>query len=260
MPGSENNQYTLRRFPRKTHHPTSAMTLQPTPVTTDFEISISQHVILHQPHTFTDVFTLPHALAERFAPILTSFFLTNISPPPVGTDLAGNTYYYFRPHASVKPRRILQHNPRIPYSDISIPVQWHQWLRNTRSSAPTIQELQTDVARKDQLKQLVAAADQRWASKPSVLDQPRRRNQELGVGDGEGSMGVIGRKGESTEALDGGEGKGQILEEGVKGEDVRDSWGEGKKGRGENPWIKARPRGAGEGYQPESWQPPGLRR
>ncbi|KAL8802444.1 MAG: hypothetical protein Q9182_003812 [Xanthomendoza sp. 2 TL-2023] len=176
-----------------------------------------------------------------------------------GADLAGNKYYYFRPHASSKPRRILQQNPRIPYSDIVIPVQWHQWLRHTRLTAPTIHELESDETRKEQLKVLAAEADRRWASKPSVLDKPRRRNQELGVGDGEGRVGVVGRKGESPNAaVD--RGDGQRLGEGVKGEDVRDSWGEGEKGRGENPWIKARPRGAGEGYQPESWQPPGAGR
>ncbi|KAL8927017.1 MAG: hypothetical protein Q9208_002562 [Pyrenodesmia sp. 3 TL-2023] len=169
-----------------------------------------------------------------------------------GVDLAGNSYYYFRPSIGTRPRRILKQNPRIPYSDIKIPVQWHQWLRYTRPAAPSIQELQIDVERKEQLKQLAAAADARWASKPSVLDAPRRRNQELGVGDGEGQIGVVGRRGESSE----GEAEGQRLGEGVKGEDVRDNWGEGKKGRGENPWIKKRPTGAGEGYQPGSWQPP----
>ncbi|KAL8809596.1 MAG: hypothetical protein Q9223_007901, partial [Gallowayella weberi] len=69
-----------------------------------------------------------------------------------GADLAGNKYYYFRPHTAAKPRRILQQNPRIPYSDIVIPVQWHQWLRHTRPTAPTIQELQSDETRKEQLK------------------------------------------------------------------------------------------------------------
>lgn len=90
-----------------------------------------------------------------------------------------------------------------------------------------------------------------------MLDAPRRRNQELGVGNGEGRVGVVGRKGESAE--NGGEPQGQKLEEGTKGEDVRDSWGEGKKGRGENPWIKQRPSGAGEEWQPTSWQPPSSR-
>ncbi len=204
-----------------------------------------QYFLLATPSTLIPI-ALPRANLSLFA----------IS----GADLAGNTYYYFRPHASAKPRRILQQNPRIPYSDIKIPVQWLQWLRHTRPTAPTIQELQLDVVRKEQLKQLAAAADKRWASKPSVLDQPRRRNQELGVGDGEGSIGMTGRKGESTEAVDGGEGRGQKLEAGIKGEDVRDSWGEGEKGRGPNPWVKARPTGAGESYQPESWQPPGSGR
>ncbi|KAI4111739.1 MAG: hypothetical protein LQ345_006679 [Seirophora villosa] len=175
---------------------------------------------------------------------------------PLRADLAGNKYYYFRPSLGTRPRRILKQNPRIPYSDIAIPVQWHQWLRYTRPAPPSMQELQIDVQRKAQLKQLAAAADARWASKPSVLDAPRRRNQEVGVGDGEGRVGVLGRKGESA---DGGDGiGGKRLGEGVKGEDVRDSWGEGKKGRGENPWIKERPKAAGEGFQPGSWQPPGA--
>lgn len=101
---------------------------------------------------------------------------------------------------------------------------------------------------------LAEAADRRWAGKPSVLDRPRRGNKEVGVGDGEGVAGVVGRKGESVEGAEGG---GQRLEKGVEGEDVRDSWGEGEKGRGESPWGKGRARGAGEGFQPESWRPPG---
>ncbi|KAI4221451.1 MAG: hypothetical protein L6R36_006898 [Xanthoria steineri] len=179
-----------------------------------------------------------------------------------GTDLAGNKYYYFRPSGSgvPKPRRILQQkNPQIPYSDITIPVQWHQWLRHTRVSAPTILELQSDEERKARLKVLAEAADRRWAGKPSVLDRPRRGNLEVGVGDGEGVVGGLGRRGESVEGVEGeGAGReGQRLPVGFKGEDVRDSWGEGEKGRGESPWGKARARGAGEGYQPESWRPPG---
>ncbi|KAI4140803.1 MAG: hypothetical protein L6R39_005651 [Caloplaca ligustica] len=181
--------------------------------------------------------------------------VSNFNPVLESVDLAGNSYYYFRSALGTRPRRILQQNPSVPYSDINIPVQWHQWLRYTRPSAPSVQELQIDVQRKEQLKQLAAAADERWASKPSVLDAPRRRNQEIGVGDGEGQMGVVGRRGESAEGGD--EAGGERLGKGVKGEDVRDSWGEGRKGRGENPWIKKRPSGPGEEYQPSSWQPPG---
>ncbi|KAL8725988.1 MAG: hypothetical protein Q9181_006216 [Wetmoreana brouardii] len=181
-----------------------------------------------------------------------------ISTCYTGIDLANNKYYYFRPTLTQKPRRILSPSTRIPYSDVHIPPQWHQWLRQTRPSAPSVQELQRDVQRQEELKQLAAAADARWASKPSVLDAPRRRNQEVGVGDGEGGKGVLGRRGESAEGSR--EGEGERLREGLKGEDVRDNWGEGKKGRGENPWIKALPKRPGEDYQPESWQPPASTR
>ncbi|KAL8949816.1 MAG: hypothetical protein Q9222_004103 [Ikaeria aurantiellina] len=180
------------------------------------------------------------------------------------TDLNGNSYFYFRPSLSQKPRRILQQNPLVPYSDIQVPVQWHQWLRHTRPAAPSIQELQTDVQRQAQLKQLAAAADARWASKPSVLDAPRRRNQEVGVGDGDTRTGNVGRQGESVggNGTRTGTGQGQRLNEGVKGEDVRDSWGEGERGRGrgKNPWIKERPKNPGETYQPASWDPAGPQR
>ncbi|KAL8713799.1 MAG: hypothetical protein Q9220_002326 [cf. Caloplaca sp. 1 TL-2023] len=177
-----------------------------------------------------------------------------------GTDLNGNSYFYFRPTLSQKPRRLLQQNPLVPYSDIQIPVQWHQWLRHTRPAPPSIQELQIDVQRKAELKQLAAAADARWASKPSVLDAPRRRNQELGVGGGDTRTGFVGRQGESVGGSGVSNGQGQRLNAGVKGEDVRDSWGEGERGRGKNPWKKDRPKNPGETYQPASWDPSGPQR
>lgn len=51
-------------------------------------------------------------------------------------------------------------------------AQWIQWLRHTRSDPPTIAEQQLDEIRQAQLKQLAAAADARWAAKPSALDPP----------------------------------------------------------------------------------------
>jgi len=164
-----------------------------------------------------------------------------------GTDLAGNKYWYFRPSLSTRPRRILQNNPRIPYSDVQIPVQWHQWLRYTRPSAPSIPELQSDAARQAQLKQLARAADDRWAAKPSVLDKPRRGNLELGIGDGE-MTGTVGVKGET------GEGKGVSRME--KEEDVRRKEREGGEKGKQNPWGVRKGR-AGEDWKPESWTPTG---
>jgi len=51
-------------------------------------------------------------------------------------------------------------------------AQWTQWLRHNRA-APTIAELHADIARQVQLKQLVAAADARWNSKPLLNAAPR---------------------------------------------------------------------------------------
>ena len=163
----------------------------------------------------------------------------------LGTDLAGNKYWYFRPSLSSRPRRILQNNPRIPYSDIEIPVQWHQWLRYTRPSAPSLPELQSDVVRQAQLKQLVRAADDRWVAKPSVLDKPRRGNQELGIGDGEvkGTVGRIGETGEDR-GVSAPERAEQIRRKEKKG---------GEKGK-QNPW-EVRKGSAGEDWKPESWAP-----
>ncbi|KAL8823422.1 MAG: hypothetical protein Q9191_005873 [Dirinaria sp. TL-2023a] len=140
---------------------------------------------------------------------------------------------------------MLQNNPRIPYSDISIPPQWHQWLRYTRPSPPSVLELRSDVARQAQLKQLARAADERWAAKPSVLDRPRRGNQELGIGDGE-MKGTVGVRGETAE------GQGVVKAEREK--EVRRKEREGGGKLKENPWAVRRGR-AGEDYKPETWTP-----
>ena len=81
---------------------------------------------------------------------------------------------------------------------------WHQWLRRTRSSPPSIQEQQADVTRQIQLKQRAQLADERWAAKPSVLDKPRRGSLELGVGDGE-AEGTVGNRWEEGQRTAAGE-------------------------------------------------------
>lgn len=105
-----------------------------------------------------------------------------------------------------------------------------------------------DVQRQRDLKQLAAAADARWAAKPSVLDKPRRGNLELGVGDGEVEE-TVGRKWEEGRRREGGEMVEKEMSEGEKRER-----GERVKKEEESPW--ARQRGsAGEGWQPEAWTP-----
>lgn len=95
------------------------------------------------------------------------------------------------------------------------------------------------------MKQLVRLADERWASKASVLDAPRRGNFELGIGDGE-AEGTVGRKWEPGKETKVGERKEKekIIEE--KKEKV-------------NPWKIQKGR-AGEEFQPESWTPGPVKR
>ena len=126
-------------------------------------------------------------------------------------------------------------------------ASWHQWLRHTRSTPPSIQEQQNDVLRQIQLKQRAQLADERWAAKPSVLDKPRRGNQELGVGDGE-KEGTVGRRWEEGKTT-------------AAGEKVEKDQSEGEKKERKDPW-QHRDRGVpGQTWQPEAWTPPlGVRR
>lgn len=108
-------------------------------------------------------------------------------------------------------------------------------------------EQQQDLLRQQQLKQLAKRADERWASKPSVLDAPRRANLDVRVGDGE-AEGTVGRRWEPDVETKEGETK----------EKPR-TLGEKKEKENQNPW-KAQKGGAGQGYQPESWTPGPARR
>ena len=118
--------------------------------------------------------------------------------------------------------------------------------------------------RQQQLKQLVAAADARWAAKSSVMDQSRRANPELAVGDGERDVGGMGVRGETGELL--GEGQtGDMVKQ--QGEEIGDSATEGqevghqtKTKEKENPWKRQEGGAARQGYQPEAWMPGTVRR
>ena len=92
-------------------------------------------------------------------------------------DLAGNTFWELHLHDTLlRPRRIAQPgHKRTHHSDIKISPQWHQWLRHTRDDAPSIEEQLRDVQRLANVKRLARLADERWASKPSLLDGPERR-------------------------------------------------------------------------------------
>jgi NADH dehydrogenase [ubiquinone] 1 alpha subcomplex assembly factor 2 len=201
--------------------------------------------------------TMEEALASRYVSTSLSSpsylsLETNKLTLSTGSDLVGNTYWYFKPTLSTPhARRIMQNNPKIPYSDLNISPAWHQWLRHTRPVPPSLAEQQADIQRQIQLKQNALLADARWAAKPSVMDAPRRGNLELGVGDGE-MEGTVGRRWEEGQKT----GKGEVKEKERSEVEQRERNSEIEK---KNPWARER-RGPGEGYQPESWTPGIARR
>lgn len=70
-------------------------------------------------------------------------------------------------------------------ADVQVSPQWHQWLRHTRPDPPSIQEQEMDVRRQLSIKRLARIADERWASKPSLLDGPELQQapMEMKIGD-----------------------------------------------------------------------------
>ncbi|MCJ1450878.1 hypothetical protein MMC28_001212 [Mycoblastus sanguinarius] len=190
----------------------------------------------------------------RGAVSLTDIFEIETAITGLALYLTSNVYFSFvffhdimaqmeDPEATMEAALASRYRPlrRLQYHT----AQWHQWLRGTRPSPPSLQEQQHDVLRQQQLKQLAQAADERWAAKPSVLDKPKRGNLELGVGDGE-MQGTVGKKWE----------EGQKTEAGEEKEKERS---EGQKKERENPWKRDRG-SAGEGFQPEAWTPGPVRR
>ena len=153
-----------------------------------------------------------------------------------GRDLNGQAYYFYRPSLSSPVRRMLRHDNKTAYSDLQIPPQWYQWLHYTRATPPSLQELQMDSLRQEQLKVLARQADERWESKPKVMEGPRKRPSfALGAGDGE----IAGQgEGKNADQLD------------KKAQEVK----------AKNPWRKRTSQNPGQGYQPEAWTPGSGRR
>ncbi|MCJ1371204.1 hypothetical protein MMC20_002419 [Loxospora ochrophaea] len=201
-----------------------------------------------------------------------------------GTDLSGTTFWEFRDsNASQRYRRIAQPPTLTHFADIKISPQWHQWLRHTRLSPPSLAEQSADLTRQAQLKQLAALADQRWAEKPSFLDRPEETRQR-GPGtvprdkggyvegrevdsSGGGVMSAVGGSVEgSVRAGDEGEGgidkMGRAEKEGeadVNGRRQSSPTSEKGNEERENPW-KVRRGAPGEEWQPAAWTPGATRR
>lgn len=105
--------------------------------------------------------------ARRDIPFRKKFF--------VGYDLHGNTYWEFTVDGNMQRlRRIME-----PYKELlfkadyfrNVPPQWHQWLRRTRNSPPSLQELVNDQMRQTKMKILAQQADEKWAHEKAKLEQ-----------------------------------------------------------------------------------------
>lgn len=134
-----------------------------------------------------------------------------------------------------------------------------QWLRHTRADAPTIEEQQQDLVRQDNLKQLAARADARWAEKESFLDspqataqtqpqlQPRDRGGYVQATEEESRQGVMNAAGDSREVTGS-----------IQGRDVDKGRFKGETKDKDSPWARweAQKKGApSDTWQPESWNP-----
>ncbi|TVY40290.1 NADH-ubiquinone oxidoreductase assembly factor [Lachnellula occidentalis] len=183
----------------------------------------------------------------------------------VGLDLHGNTFWEFRDTLSShqhRMRRIVQYPSSTQYSDVDIPPQWHQWLRHTRADAPSLTEQSQDLVRRRNLKVLAAAADARWAAKPSFLDAPGEANGQplppLAPG-GRGSLEantMSGKEGDG-ENMAGGERRGvPNAEPPKKPEEPHDTQApddpKQKTKEKDDPWKQVRG-GPSEQWQPAQW-------
>jgi len=190
--------------------------------------------------------------SRRYSALLLSFSRISTTPPhptisprpedfttlptdlyPAGMDLSGNTFWEFRDSlASNRFRRIVKYRHAPHFADVKISPQWHQWLRHTRHDAPSLTEQAGDLQRISQIQVLAKLADERWASKPSFLDAPKRAQPSA-----------------ETEVQDSGrDGAGR-----VSAVDMEGAGTGGKKDK--DPWARARSSGPSEKWQPEAWDP-----
>ncbi|KAI9663853.1 MAG: hypothetical protein M1821_007343 [Bathelium mastoideum] len=187
-----------------------------------------------------------------------------------GSDLHGNTFWEFKDALnSNRFRRIVRYNRKTHYGDVQMSPQWIQWLRQTRADAPSILEQQQDVMRQAQMKQLAAAADERWASVPSYMDSPKLQQPQPAMEPRD--QGGYGNKIETKVVEEkGAEAKGvrniAASQEDLADEAERQTTSEQSKKperqstsrkrermrEVENQWTKG---GGGDSWQPQSWSP-----
>ncbi|KAL6243939.1 hypothetical protein RBB50_009373 [Rhinocladiella similis] len=159
----------------------------------------------------------------------------------VGQDLVGNTYWEFRDALNHnRMRRMVRADRKTLYADVQISPQWHQWLRQTRSDPPSLQEQAADLQRQATLKQNARLADARWAAKAKYIEKPNPTVTPQLSGDPRKSRAAA----EST--------PGQHPQPEKSKSDVKTPAQSAK-----DPWKQADEKGSNPGttWAPESWVP-----
>ena len=130
-------------------------------------------------------------------------------------------------------------------------------MRHTRKDPPTVEEQQADIKRLAQLKVLVQAADERWASKDSFLKPPEAPKLEKGEDEieAEGVTTTTNRAVEPKYASASRRRKAIASNE-FDGQDKTT-----KSASRTNQWKSALDSGGpGERWQPEAWTPTPARK
>lgn len=96
----------------------------------------------------------------------------------------------------------------------TVPPPWLQWLRRTRSTPPTLQELMDEQYRQQNIKILAKEADEKWKLEKMKLEQEQQLKLDNEL-----------KKVEETKKL-----KEQELK-GFQKKEVEDPWGEADKAK-----------------------------
>ncbi|KAK7179971.1 hypothetical protein DPSP01_009860 [Paraphaeosphaeria sporulosa] len=185
-----------------------------------------------------------------------------------GFDLEGNTYWEWKiaKHAR-RTRRIVEYPGGAYNSDVHVPPQWAQWLRQTRAEAPTMEEQQAEAMRQERIKLLAAQADARWAAKPSAVDAPDKQQPVQMLESRDPSTGIR-QMNADQETRDKAEPPKAVTEEAIREEAPQTDAAPTLKTRmpmqtepKDSPWKKAAAKGnPGDEWQPSSWSPAPARK
>lgn len=113
--------------------------------------------------------------ARRDIPFRKKFF--------IGYDLHGNTYWEFTIDGNMQRlrRKLEPYEPVVFKADYfsTVPPQWLMWLRRTRNTPPSLQELMDDQIRQQRIKLLAQMVDEKWHNEKLRLENEQNMKLQL---------------------------------------------------------------------------------